>query len=137
MVALPPAVTSKDGKPYVEVAVDARARKVFSPEEVSAMILAKMKDTAEVSRGTPMLLKRSLGAQDANTACHMIEKEDSVVNTVLKKNAAFGVFFFCILLWPIFVFFVSFFHTKKKHVLWYFARCNVLFGPKNCVPPQY
>lgn len=42
------AVTSKDGKPYVEVAVDRRSRKVFSPEEVSAMILTKMKETAEV-----------------------------------------------------------------------------------------
>lgn len=43
------AVTNKDDKPYVEVIVDSDSRKVFSPEEVSAMILTKMKETAEVS----------------------------------------------------------------------------------------
>lgn len=48
-----PAVTSKDGKPYVEVAVDNSSSKMFSPEEVSAMILTKMKETAEVRGGLP------------------------------------------------------------------------------------
>lgn len=41
-------VTDKGGRPYVEVAVEKDSRKAFSPEEVSAMILTKMKETAEV-----------------------------------------------------------------------------------------
>lgn len=41
-------MTSRDSKPCVEVGVGDGERKTFSPEEVSAMILAKMKDTAEV-----------------------------------------------------------------------------------------
>ncbi|KAH8055584.1 ATP binding protein [Aureococcus anophagefferens] len=45
-------VADKDGKPKVEVEVAAGSRKAFSPEEVSAMILGKMKDTAEAFLGT-------------------------------------------------------------------------------------
>ncbi|CAM9783123.1 unnamed protein product [Ascophyllum nodosum] len=44
-------VSAKDGKPYVEVNVDNKSKKAFSPEEVSAMILAKMKETAEAFLG--------------------------------------------------------------------------------------
>lgn len=44
---LPYKVVNKDGKPYVEVRVKGGETKVFSPEEISAMILAKMKETAE------------------------------------------------------------------------------------------
>ncbi|KNE70888.1 chaperone DnaK [Allomyces macrogynus ATCC 38327] len=39
-------VVSKEGKPYIRVAVKGAA-KDFAPEEVSAMVLAKMKDIAE------------------------------------------------------------------------------------------
>ncbi|KAL1859804.1 ATPase with role in protein import into the ER [Diaporthe australafricana] len=39
-------VTSKDGKPFVTVAVNGEDKK-FSPEEISAMILGKMKEVAE------------------------------------------------------------------------------------------
>lgn len=39
-------ITNKEGKPYVEVDVGGK-KKVFSPEEISAMILTKMKETAE------------------------------------------------------------------------------------------
>ena len=38
-------VVDKKGKPYVQVEV-AGDKKVFSPEEISAMILGKMKETA-------------------------------------------------------------------------------------------
>lgn len=44
------AVKNTDGKPYVEVAINKDTNRVFSPEEVSAMVLTKMKETAEVSR---------------------------------------------------------------------------------------
>jgi len=46
MKLLPYKIISKGGKPYVQVIVKGE-NKVFSPEEVSAMILTKMKETAE------------------------------------------------------------------------------------------
>lgn len=46
-------VVDKKGKPYVSVDV-AGETKVFSPEEISAMILTKMKDTAEAYLGKPI-----------------------------------------------------------------------------------
>ena len=39
-------VINKDGKPYIEVEFK-NERKVFSPEEIGAMVLGKMKETAE------------------------------------------------------------------------------------------
>nr|CAB3498475.1 unnamed protein product [Digitaria exilis] len=45
---LPYKVVNRGGKPYVEVPMKGgRETKVFSPEEISAMILSKMRDTAE------------------------------------------------------------------------------------------
>jgi heat shock protein 5 len=43
---LPYEVVNKDGKPYIEVEIKGE-KKVFSPEEISAMILIKMKQIAE------------------------------------------------------------------------------------------
>merc|ERR1711968_345808 len=39
-------ITSKDDKPFIEVILDGKARS-FSPEEISAMVLVKMKEVAE------------------------------------------------------------------------------------------
>jgi heat shock protein 5 len=47
---LPYKVVNKDGKPYIEVKINGE-KKVFSPEEISAMILTKMKETAEAYLG--------------------------------------------------------------------------------------
>ncbi|KAG5387387.1 hypothetical protein IGI04_038857 [Brassica rapa subsp. trilocularis] len=47
---LPYKVVNKDGKPYIQVKVIGEV-KVFSPEEISAMILSKMKETAEAFLG--------------------------------------------------------------------------------------
>lgn len=47
---LPYKVVNKDGKPYIQVKVKGEV-KVFSPEEISAMILSKMKETAEAFLG--------------------------------------------------------------------------------------
>ncbi|XVE63049.1 hypothetical protein DITRI_Ditri06bG0168600 [Diplodiscus trichospermus] len=47
---LPYKVVNKDGKPYIQVKVKGET-KVFSPEEISAMILTKMKETAEAYLG--------------------------------------------------------------------------------------
>merc|ERR1712164_147763 len=46
MKLMPFTIKAKDGKPYVEVDVKG-ARKMYSPEEVSAMILGKMREIAE------------------------------------------------------------------------------------------
>ncbi|CAI5520754.1 unnamed protein product [Closterium sp. Naga37s-1] len=50
MKLVPYKIVNRDSKPYVEVEVKGE-KKVFSPEEVSAMILGKMKDTAEAYLG--------------------------------------------------------------------------------------
>ncbi|KAK2976916.1 hypothetical protein RJ640_024750, partial [Escallonia rubra] len=47
MKLLPYKIVNKDGKPYIEVKIKDGEVKVFSPEEISAMILGKMKETAE------------------------------------------------------------------------------------------
>jgi heat shock protein 5 len=47
---VPYKIISKDDKPYVEVVLDGKARQ-FAPEEVSAMILTKMKEIAETYLG--------------------------------------------------------------------------------------
>merc|ERR1711957_943070 len=44
---LPYDVISKGGKPYISIDMPGMGKKSFSPEEVSAMILTKMKDIAE------------------------------------------------------------------------------------------
>ncbi|KAJ3292339.1 ATPase with role in protein import into the ER [Borealophlyctis nickersoniae] len=44
-------VVNKDGKPYIQVKVKGQD-KVFSPEEISAMVLGKMKEIAESYLGT-------------------------------------------------------------------------------------
>ncbi len=43
-------VVNKDGKPYIQVKVKGEV-KVFSPEEISATIVGKMKETAEAYLG--------------------------------------------------------------------------------------
>ncbi|CDP15491.1 unnamed protein product [Coffea canephora] len=47
MKMLPYKIVNKDGKPYIQVKIKDGEVKVFSPEEISAMILQKMKQTAE------------------------------------------------------------------------------------------
>ncbi|KAM7474019.1 hypothetical protein LguiB_021262 [Lonicera macranthoides] len=47
MKMLPYNIVNKNGKPYIEVKIKDGEVKIFSPEEISAMILGKMKETAE------------------------------------------------------------------------------------------
>eukprot|EP00245_Coleochaete_scutata_P006766 TRINITY_DN21547_c0_g1_i1.p1 TRINITY_DN21547_c0_g1~~TRINITY_DN21547_c0_g1_i1.p1 ORF type:complete len:663 (-),score=230.41 TRINITY_DN21547_c0_g1_i1:503-2491(-) len=54
MKLMPYKIVSKDGKPYIEVRIKDGEKKVFSPEEVSAMILTKMRDTAVAYLGKPI-----------------------------------------------------------------------------------
>lgn len=44
-------IVNKEGKPYIEVKMKDGETKVFSPEQISAMILTKMKETAEAYLG--------------------------------------------------------------------------------------
>lgn len=47
MKLVPFKIVNKDGKPYLQVKMKDGETKVFSPEEISAMVLTKMKETAE------------------------------------------------------------------------------------------
>ena len=47
---VPYKIVSKDDKPYVEILLEGKARQ-FAPEEVSAMVLVKMKEIAEAYLG--------------------------------------------------------------------------------------
>lgn len=44
---LPYKIVNKEGKPYIQVKIKDGEVNKFSPEEISAMILQKMKQTAE------------------------------------------------------------------------------------------
>ncbi|RZS13295.1 hypothetical protein BHM03_00044874 [Ensete ventricosum] len=51
MKLVPYKIVNKDGKPYIQVKIKDGEVKVFSPEEISAMVLTKMKETAEAFLG--------------------------------------------------------------------------------------
>lgn len=51
MKLVPYKIVNKDGKPYIQVQIKDGETKVFSPEEISAMVLTKMKETAEAFLG--------------------------------------------------------------------------------------
>jgi hypothetical protein len=48
---LPYHIVEKDGKPMIELTIVKGEKKLFSPEEISAMMLTKMKETAEAYLG--------------------------------------------------------------------------------------
>ncbi|CAM6016825.1 unnamed protein product [Sphagnum balticum] len=48
---LPYKIVNKDGKPHIQVKIEDSEVNVFSPAEISAMVLTKMKDTAEAYLG--------------------------------------------------------------------------------------
>ena len=51
MKLVPCKIVNKDGKPYIQVKIKDSKVKVFSLEEISAMVLTKMKETAEAFLG--------------------------------------------------------------------------------------
>ena len=51
MKLFPYKIVSKEGKPYIQVNVKDGETKDFSPEEISAMVLTRMKETAEAFLG--------------------------------------------------------------------------------------
>merc|ERR1712100_955998 len=48
----PFALVPKDDKPYMQVVLEGGEKKVFAPEEISAMVLTKMRSTAEAFLGS-------------------------------------------------------------------------------------
>lgn len=40
-------IVNRDGKPYIEAKIEDEETRVFSPEEISAMVLTMKKETAE------------------------------------------------------------------------------------------
>nr|XP_043625706.1 heat shock 70 kDa protein BIP1-like [Erigeron canadensis] len=47
MKVVPYKIMNKDGKPYIQVEIKDGETEVFSPKEITAMIITKMKETAE------------------------------------------------------------------------------------------
>lgn len=83
-------VVNESGKPYVQVDVKGE-KKRFSPEEISAMVLTKMKETAEAYLGYP--IKNAVvtvpayfndAQRQVSLTCRSLfwRKEDWCINTV-------------------------------------------------------
>ena len=51
MKVVPYKIVNEFGKPYIQVEINDGKTEVFSPEEITAMILTKMKETAEAFLG--------------------------------------------------------------------------------------
>jgi heat shock protein 5 len=68
---LPFEIVDKDTKPYIEVEVKGE-RKTFAPEEISAMVLTKMKETSEAFLGREV--KNAVvtvpGTSSSDLPCH-------------------------------------------------------------------
>ncbi len=81
----PFAVINKDGKPYVQALVSGE-KKTFAPEEISAMILVKMKEVAETFLGktvknavvtAPRVLQRRPAPGDQGRRHHLGPQRDA------------------------------------------------------------
>ncbi|KAG6426594.1 hypothetical protein SASPL_110819 [Salvia splendens] len=70
MKLVPYKIVNKDGKPYIEVKIKDGETKVFSPEEISAMILTKMKETAEAYLGKK--IKDAVVTVPGKTLCQIL-----------------------------------------------------------------
>ncbi len=66
---LPCKIVNKDGKPHIQVKIEDSEVKVFSPKEMSAMVLTKMKDTAEAYLGKKI---KDAVVTAPGTACYSV-----------------------------------------------------------------
>lgn len=53
-------MVEKKTKPYIQVDIGGGQTKTFAPEEISAMVLTKMKETAEAYLGKKVNISRTL-----------------------------------------------------------------------------
>lgn len=70
----PKQVIEKKTKPYIQVDIGGGQTKTFAPEEISAMVLTKMKETAEAYLGKKVR-RRSL-----NRAHFFLEEKESILS---------------------------------------------------------
>lgn len=89
MKLLPYKIVNKDGKPYIQVKIKDGETKVFSPEEISAMILVKMKETAEAFLGKKIkdAVVTVPGAQNITNVPHLYI--NYMCRCFLKLNVTF------------------------------------------------
>lgn len=55
-------MVEKKTKPYIQVDVGGGQTKTFAPEEISAMVLTKMKETAEAYLGKKVSISRTMSS---------------------------------------------------------------------------
>lgn len=60
LINVPFQVTDKKSKPYIQVDIGGGQMKTFAPEEISAMVLTKMKETAEAYLGKKVKKKKPI-----------------------------------------------------------------------------
>lgn len=53
-------MVEKKTKPYIQVDIGGGQTKTFAPEEISAMVLTKMKETAEAYLGKKVSISRTI-----------------------------------------------------------------------------
>lgn len=53
-------MVEKKTKPYIQVDIGGGQTKTFAPEEISAMVLTKMKETAEAYLGKKVSISRTM-----------------------------------------------------------------------------
>uniref|UniRef100_A0A165ZNZ3 Uncharacterized protein n=1 Tax=Daucus carota subsp. sativus TaxID=79200 RepID=A0A165ZNZ3_DAUCS len=80
---VPYSIVDKGGKPYIQVKVKDGESKVFSPEEISAMVLTKMKETAEAFLGETVKNAVITATKDAGTIAGL-----NVVRIINEPTAA-------------------------------------------------
>jgi heat shock protein 5 len=86
---LPYKVVNKGGKPYVEVPMKGGERKTFSPEEISAMILSKMRETAESYLGQHFNDAQRQATKDAGTIAGL--NVPRIINEPTAAAIAYGL----------------------------------------------
>ncbi|KAH0658476.1 hypothetical protein KY289_027224 [Solanum tuberosum] len=87
MKLVPYKIVNKDGKPYIQVKIKDGENKVFSPEEINAMILTKMKETVEAYLGKKINDRRA--TKDAGVIVGL--NVAKIINEPTAATIAYGL----------------------------------------------